>query len=261
MRKSSREKHSFIQFYFDDWKAGTAHMTRLVRSIYFDICLYNWDKRKPVPPTTLLIMLGDIDNAGQIIDALVAEGTLHADDGGAIFSPRAIREGERAFDAWAAKSRGGRNSVKSGDKIESVTTELEESSEECSNSADDIEPDSDSEPDSEERGKESPLPPLPVGPAEVAQAWNDMAATCGLSHIKVMTDERQKRLGARIAEHGAQAIIDGIQQIPHIGFMLGDNDRGWKANFDFLLVPKNCTKLLEGGYAAGNGRRSGWVGD
>jgi hypothetical protein len=31
-------------------------------------------------------------------------------------------------------------------------------------------------------------------------------------------------------------------------FCRGENDRGWRADFDFLLQPKSFTKLLEGAY-------------
>jgi hypothetical protein len=31
-------------------------------------------------------------------------------------------------------------------------------------------------------------------------------------------------------------------------FLIGDNDRGWKANFDWVLAPKNFLKIVEGGF-------------
>jgi len=31
-------------------------------------------------------------------------------------------------------------------------------------------------------------------------------------------------------------------------FLCRENDRGWKADFDFLLQPKSFVKLLEGAY-------------
>lgn len=33
-------------------------------------------------------------------------------------------------------------------------------------------------------------------------------------------------------------------------FLTGDNDRGWTANFDFVMKPANMVKIIENGYAA-----------
>lgn len=89
-----------------------------------------------------------------------------------------------------------------------------------------------------------------------------MARTNGLKQIVKMTDERRKRLNARIAEHGVDAVIAAIRTIPESPFLMGGGDRGWKANFDWLLSPKYCVKLIEGGYHGdGTGRQSGWTGD
>lgn len=86
-----------------------------------------------------------------------------------------------------------------------------------------------------------------------------MARGSGLAQVIKITDERMKRLKARIEDHGGQAIIDGIRQIPENDFLLGKGKEGWKANFDWLLQPKSCAKLLEGGYEQGRGKPSGWV--
>lgn len=86
-----------------------------------------------------------------------------------------------------------------------------------------------------------------------------MAKRNGLAQVKVMTAERQKRLNARIVEHGAAAIIEGINSIPEYPFLMGEGERGWKANFDWLLQPQSCAKLLEGGYEKGDGGGSAWT--
>ncbi len=46
----------------------------------------------------------------------------------------------------------------------------------------------------------------------------------------------------------AFCLTEAIWTIPRTPFCLGENDRGWKANFDFLLQPTSFTKLLEGTY-------------
>ena len=86
-----------------------------------------------------------------------------------------------------------------------------------------------------------------------------MAATCGLRQVVKITDERRGRLKARVEEHGVEKIIEAIKTIPNFPFLLGNGPRGWKANFDWLLQPKSCVKLIEGGYEEGEGG-SAWTG-
>jgi hypothetical protein len=42
-----------------------------------------------------------------------------------------------------------------------------------------------------------------------------------------------------------QRAMDALERS---AFCRGENDRGWRADFDFLLQPKSFTKLLEGAY-------------
>jgi hypothetical protein len=49
-------------------------------------------------------------------------------------------------------------------------------------------------------------------------------------------------------------------RINALAFCRGENDRGWRANFDWALKPTSIAKVLEGNYAGGNGRPSGRTG-
>lgn len=144
-KPSGRRRHSFIQFYMADWLAGTARMSRMIRSIYFDICVYNWDKGAPVPAAELYLMLSDLDDGLGLVNVLVESGQLIRDDAGCVSSPRAMAEAERALAAWEAKSAGGRGG-------KHLPTPLEVSSEVSSQH-------SSTEPEPE------PEPDIPVGTA------------------------------------------------------------------------------------------------
>jgi hypothetical protein len=249
--RSSRDKHSFIQFYFDDWKAGTAHMGRVVRSVYFDICLYTWDKRKAVSPAALMIMLADVDNGLGIVDALVAEGALVTDAHGNIHSPRALREAERAFRAWESKSLGGKRARGVPDSEESsisAASEMQHPSEDSSTDSD-----SDSDSEEERQGRDSNLD-LGRSLSLVASAWNDMARAHGLKQVAKMTSERTACLGARIEEHGVDALIAGIAMIPMFPFLMGQGPNGWKAHFDWFLRPDSFVHVVEGDYEPRRGK-------
>jgi hypothetical protein len=78
--------------------------------------------------------------------------------------------------------------------------------------------------------------------------WNTHRGT--LPAVEKVSDSRRRRLQARIA-HGLtpecfKAVIDKVQRTP---FCLGDNERGWKVTFDYLIAnDDNVTKILEGVY-------------
>ena len=92
-------------------------------------------------------------------------------------------------------------------------------------------------------------PPIELTEDQVLQAYNVMASQAGLSKAK-MTPERKKKLKPFIRRHPIDDITEAIWAIPKSRFLCGENDRGWKADFDFLLQPKSFTRLIEGTYAS-----------
>ncbi len=87
---------------------------------------------------------------------------------------------------------------------------------------------------------------LTVG--EVEEAWNDLAADCGLPKIAKLTALRKRKAACRIREHPFEDWAAALAAIRRSRFLRGDNDRGWRATFNWLLQPETITKLLEGQY-------------
>lgn len=71
--------------------------------------------------------------------------------------------------------------------------------------------------------------------------------------IKSIDDKRKKAIKARIAQYNKQAIFDVFQKVLNSPFLLGENDRNWRCDFDWIFKPTNFTKILEGNY---NGKRT-----
>ena len=85
--------------------------------------------------------------------------------------------------------------------------------------------------------------------ADVIEAWNDLAADRGLPKVSKVTEARRRQVQARIKEYpDAADWSKALSAIDKSKFLCGDNDRGWRANFDFLLQPSTFIKLLEGTY-------------
>jgi len=99
---------------------------------------------------------------------------------------------------------------------------------------------------------------------QIADSYNK-ALNGALPKVTTLTPVRQSAINARFREmlnsendRGQIRFADkegGIKwfgvffgKVAKTPFLLGDSDRGWKANFDWLLAPKNFLKIVEGGF-------------
>jgi hypothetical protein len=93
-----------------------------------------------------------------------------------------------------------------------------------------------------------PTDKIELKPEHVVEVWNDLATRHGLPAVKKITPERRKKLHSFIRRHTIDDITEAIAAIPRSPFLLGQNQRGWQASFDWFLEPRNLTKLTEGTY-------------
>jgi len=87
---------------------------------------------------------------------------------------------------------------------------------------------------------------------QIVADWNVVAASCGLSAVSKITDGRRKAIRTRwIDKDWRSDYVKALALLPSRSFALGDNDRGWRIDFDFFLKPGKVTKILEGAYQGG----------
>lgn len=91
----------------------------------------------------------------------------------------------------------------------------------------------------------------PVTAQEVIDGWNALAARTGLAPVRKLTGDRKRKLAARLRDCTFDEFAEAIRAIERSSFCRGQNDRGWRANFDFLLQPSSFAKLIEGHYDDG----------
>lgn len=70
----------------------------------------------------------------------------------------------------------------------------------------------------------------------------------GFPPVRKMTAQRTRQLDARLRDSTFDEWQQVMSALERSAFCRGENDRGWRADFDFLLQPKSFTKLLEGTY-------------
>ena len=66
--------------------------------------------------------------------------------------------------------------------------------------------------------------------------------------IASISDKRKGSVNARVREHGKRAVFEVITKASSSDFLNGKNNKGWIANFDWLFLPTNFQKVLEGNY-------------
>ncbi len=69
-----------------------------------------------------------------------------------------------------------------------------------------------------------------------------------IPRIQKITDRRRKYVDARCREYGKEAIMTVIQIAAKSDFLNGKNNKGWKVDFDWLFLPNNFPKVLEGNF-------------
>jgi hypothetical protein len=90
-------------------------------------------------------------------------------------------------------------------------------------------------------------------PSDILEGWNDLAEKCGLPKAGKLTGGRLRQAQARLREYpDLDSWQRALRHIHDTPFLRGENDRGWRADIDFLLQAKSFTKLTEESYGKAN---------
>ena len=89
--------------------------------------------------------------------------------------------------------------------------------------------------------------------SEAIERWNAMADHLRLPAVRERTPERRRKFNARFSNGSGVKFEQALDAIRASKFCQGDNNQGWRVNFDFLLQPSSLAKLLEGTYADRDG--------
>lgn len=92
---------------------------------------------------------------------------------------------------------------------------------------------------------------------EMKRIWNRMAKANDLPTVMLISKSRKEKIKARVSEWRAalpemtpEEVLELItREILKVPFLKGDNDRGWRVDFDFVFRnDTNWQKILEGKY-------------
>lgn len=85
---------------------------------------------------------------------------------------------------------------------------------------------------------------------KLADFFNDELRRNGsiIPTIRSIDGQRRSSTMARIREHGKTAFAEAVKKAAESDFLNGKNDRGWVADFDWMIKPNNFIKVFEGNY-------------
>lgn len=102
----------------------------------------------------------------------------------------------------------------------------------------------------DESGKPEKSDSVPY--AKIRDLWNE---TCkALNAVHVLSKSRKAKISVRVTEMGGaekamETIGELFRKVSASKFLNGDNDRSWKASFDWVFEnDKNWVKIMEGNY-------------
>ena len=80
---------------------------------------------------------------------------------------------------------------------------------------------------------------------DLGNRWNALAKDLGLPQIEKLSKDRKAKASALVADGILDRWDEFSSAIKGSAFHLGDNDRAWKANFDWLVRPGKWRSLVE----------------
>ena len=232
-------------------------MTRMHRSVYFDVCCYVWDQNQPCPESEMRLMLGDVEGWRDILQDLIDSDKLVRFEDGSVTNLRAEAEAQRAFDLWERKSAGGKKGAAATNvrKASAVTPERtpdDTPDRTAAKSPDETGPGVPTQNQNQNQNQKlSPNGDCASGdalkPEHVVETWNEIAPRIGRPKVRDLTPERRQLVKARIAQYSLddfKAVFDKVARSP---FLRGD--LRWKgATFDWIIKKGNFQKIIEGNY-------------
>lgn len=75
-----------------------------------------------------------------------------------------------------------------------------------------------------------------------------LAEAFGLAKPEKLTQKRKTALESRLRDHGDDGWRKALKEIEESRFLRGENARGWRLDFDFLVKAENFQKVIEGKY-------------
>jgi predicted phage replisome organizer len=85
---------------------------------------------------------------------------------------------------------------------------------------------------------------------EIISKYNTICTN--LSKVLKKTPKREKAIKSFLKEMTVEEFENACKMANETDFLVGKNEKGWRADFDFIIKQDNAIKILEGKYSKGN---------
>ena len=173
----------------------------------------------------------DADNVAVTLQYLSSVGLCETSDGIEFFLPYAVENvgSETSTAKRVRECRAKKEALQCNKDVTACNTEIE------------------IEKDIEIEKEESAASRLTVPVQEIFDVYNEICVS--LPHAETITQMRRKAIHARYIEvKDVEKFKAVFRKAQESAFLTGRNDRGWRADLDWILKPANFTKIAEGNY-------------
>jgi uncharacterized protein YdaU (DUF1376 family) len=247
---------TWMPFYVGDYLSATGRLTTEQHGAYLLILLDYWKNGPPPNDDAVLAALARMSPAAwrKAKNALI--GFFDVRDG-LLIQKRVEKERQRTTEITDERSKAGKAGAakrwqgherKNGKRIANAIDlplangrQIDAPSQSHSSSSEELIASTTVDVSAEPTDK-------PLTKYEVIEAWQTRMVPKGFPSIRKMTAQRERQLKARLRDSTLDEWVQAMDALERSAFCRGENDRGWRADFDFLLQPKSFTKLLEGAY-------------
>ena len=256
----------YYQHHIGDYLADTTHLTLLEHGAYLRLMMLYYQTECALNANALRLICARSAEEVQATETVLNEfftmtdlGWVHGRCDAEIsrFHGKSVKAKASAKARWSNKDANAMRTHSEGNaNQEPITNNQEPIKEKLSSSGDDL----CSAKDEKQESKKLSAAEC----QQIADSYNS-ALNGALPKVTTLTPARQSAINARFREmlnskndRGQIRFSDkegGIKwfgvffgKVAKTPFLLGDSERGWKANFDWLIAPKNFLKIVEGGF-------------
>ena len=222
-----------FQFYAQDFLTGVMYLTNEEIGIYIKMLSKQWTDGK-IPKKRLGFLVGlEWDNFSEELKE------KFIDKGDYLINERLEQERDKK-DSFIEKQRnngkrGGRPSKNQSNKKPKQNPD--ESQKKPLEDEDEIEEEVEVENEDEKKEK------------QFEKILNEFNSKCSeLPDVQKLTNKRKSAISQRLRDDGIEKIFEVIDKTSKSAFLNGKSDKGWKANFDWIMSPNNFIKVIENNY-------------
>lgn len=246
---------AWFKFYPSDWLSGTRAFTLAEAGLYVTLIAMMYETGQPISMDRkrLARMCGTTPKAFEkALTALLEAGKIVTKDGG-LWSNRVQKEQEKR-----------RYITEKASQSATIRWEKDQQNQQpCDATASKPHMRTGCLPESQKPETRTDtivsvdIPDKPDPVSEAVSIYHEVCSPAGLPRVQKLTAPRKASLRKRLADCGGlDGWRDACHRVAASAFLCGENDRGWKADFDFLVTESKFTKLMEGGYDRSDNARA-----